>query len=103
MGQSHGTHTFKGHNLRLDQIQMIDPIVTKTENLDGVYSIFMKSEKLNMKSQSHFTIWFVDKGGYRDFYSKTVEYVGVGNTRYDDNFIDEYNDLVRRWENYHDK
>ena len=103
MGLSHGTHTFKGINLRLDQIQIIDPLVTKTENQDGIYAVFMKDKNLHMKSQMHFTIWFVDKGGYRDFYSKTVDYTGLQNQKVDDDFVDQYNELVRRWENYHDK
>lgn len=102
MGLSHGTHTFRGVNIRLDQVQIIDPIVTKTANQDGVYSAFMKAKNLNMKSQMHFTVWFVDKGGYRDFYSKTVEYTGV-ETKVDEEFVDAYNLFVERWENFHDK
>lgn len=103
MGLSRGTHTFKGVNLRLDQIKIIDPIITKTHNQDGGYSLFMRDKNLHMVSQMHFTIWFIDKGGYRDFYSKTVEYTGLDNKKVDEDFIDEYNDLVRRWESYHDK
>lgn len=103
MGLSHGTHTFKGINLRLDQIQMIEPLVTQTSNLDGWTSVFMKDHKLNMRSQVHFIIYFVDKGGYRSFYSDTVDYVGLENKKVDDDFVDRYNDLVERWERYHDK
>ncbi len=103
MGLSRGTHNFRGVNIRLDQVKVIDPIVFKKENQDGWMGAFMRASKLNMKSQLHFTIWFVGKSGYRDFYSKTKEYVGLENIERDETFIKEYNDLVERWERYHDK
>ena len=103
MGLSHGTHTFRGVNIRLDQVKVIDPLVTKTECLNGWTTIFIKDKNLSLKSQMHFTIWFTNKGGYRDFYSSVVEYTGWENKKVDERFVEEYNNFVERWEKYHDK
>ncbi|MDX1285957.1 MAG: hypothetical protein R3182_13130 [Draconibacterium sp.] len=94
------TFTFKGHHFRLDQIQSIEPLNVKTHNIDGWTSIFMKTEKLNMQSQYNFAIWFVgEKGGYREFYSKVVDY--QGSFKGDEDFECLYQDFVTAWKKYH--
>lgn len=98
------TYTFQGHHLRLDQIKSIEPIHTTHKNSDGFYSVFMKSRKWNMKSQYEFAVWFVGKdGGYRQFYSNVIEYVGAENFKGDQKFIDDYEGLVFAWKEYHNK
>lgn len=97
-----GTYTFQGHHLRLDQIHSIDSLHTHTTNCDGVYSIFMRDHKLNMKSQYVFAIWFVGDGeNYRTFRSKIIDYVGIYNFKGDQEFKDDYVGLVFAWKEYH--
>jgi hypothetical protein len=98
------TYTFQGHHLRLDQIQTIEPIHTTHKNIGGFFSIFMKPKKWDMQSQYNFAIWFVGKnGGYREFYSKVIDYVGVENFKGDQKFLDDYEGLVFAWKEYHNK
>jgi hypothetical protein len=98
------TFTFQGHHMRLDQIKSIEPLRKNTRNLNGWTSIFMKDHKLDMRSQYEFAVWFVGKnGGYREFYSKTVDYIGLGNFKGDVEFETKYQELVHAWRLYHDQ
>ena len=62
----------------------------------------MKNEKLNWKSQYNFAVWFVKDGGYKEFYSKVVDYVG-NDFKGDEEFKRKYETLVELWKEYHDK
>lgn len=98
-----GTYNFQGWNLRLDQIQTITPLRANTGSMDGIYGLFMRDHKRNMKGQYHFAVWFIgEKGGYKEFCSTPVEYVGLGNFE-DQKFVDEYEGLVFAWEEYHNE
>jgi len=95
-------YDFRGWKLRLDQIQTITPLHTKTSCLDGIYVIFKRDNKVNIRSQYNFSIYFVgENGGYKEFFSKTVDYVGWDNFKGDEKFVDDYNGLVFAWEEYH--
>lgn len=97
------TYTFQGYNLRMDQIQLIEPLRKRVNNIDGWMGIFIKPEKLNFKSQYEFAVWFTGKnGGYKDFYSKVIEFVGENNFKGDNEFRRKYETLVELWKEYHD-
>jgi len=97
------TFTINGYKLRLDSIKTISPLHANTTGLDGGYAIFMRSSKVNRRSQYNFTITFTGKnGGYQEFYSNTVDYVGWGNDKWDEEFEKTYNELVKAWEDFHD-
>jgi len=95
------TFSFRGTYLRLDMIRVIDPLSHNNKNQDCWLGIFMKEHKLNWKSQCSFTIYYV-KDGYREFYSKTIDWTG-GEAEYDEDFIDDYEGLLYAWEEYHNE
>jgi len=97
------TFEINGVHLRLDQIKLIEPLRTYTNNQDGLMGIFMKERNLNFQSQYEITIWFIGKnGGYREFRSKVVDFKG-NNFKGDDKFKDLYFDFVNAWKEYHDE
>ena len=98
------TFTIHETHFRLDQIKVIDPLRKQIFNTDEWYSIFMKAENLNYKSQHSFDIWFVGKfGGYRTIKSRVIEYKGSMNFKGDESFVKTYNSFVDAWKNYHDE
>ena len=97
-----GTVTVNGYKIRLDQIKTISPLSTRTNCLDGFYQLFMRDSKLSMQSQYYFTITFTGKsGGYQEFNSNIIDYVGRDNFKGDEKFANNYNQLVTEWEEYH--
>lgn len=97
-----GTVTINDYKFRLDQIKSISPLRTRTNCLDEWMQIFMRDSKLSMQSQYYFSITFIDKSGsYQEFNSKVVNYVGRNNFKGDEEFANNYYQLVTDWEEYH--